>query len=62
MGMKLVIEIADDGRMNMEGPLHNKVLCYGLLQAGMDVVREYKPAEAPRIQVVPGMAAVNGPV
>ena len=50
--MKISVIIDEQGEATIEGQLQNKVLCYGLLQVGMDLVRNHKPG--PQIQVVPG--------
>ena len=54
-GMKISVIIDEQGGASVEGPLQNKVLCYGLLQVGMDLVRNHKPG--PQIQPVTGAAA-----
>jgi hypothetical protein len=33
------------------GPLHNKMLCYGLLEAARDAIKDFKPEEVSRIAV-----------
>jgi hypothetical protein len=38
----MTIDVGEDGRLRVSGPLHDKVLCYGLLEAARDVVREAK--------------------
>lgn len=42
MSIKIIIELGDDQKINISGPLENKVLCYGLLEMGKDLVRDYK--------------------
>ncbi len=42
MSVKIIIELGDDQKINISGPLENKVLCYGLLEMGKDLVRDYK--------------------
>ena len=53
--LRLTVVIDGEGRVGIEGPLNNKILCYGLLQAGMDAVRNHK--QAPTVQPVTGAAA-----
>lgn len=53
--LKISVIISDDGQASVEGPLHNKVVCYGLLQVGMDLVRNHKAG--PTVQPVTGAAA-----
>lgn len=47
--MRIAVIIDGEGRVSVEGPLNNKLLCYGLLQAGMDAVRAHK--QGPQIAV-----------
>lgn len=55
MAMKISVVIDDEGKASVEGPLHNKLVCYGLLQVGMDLVRSHKPG--PQVEPVTGLAA-----
>ena len=50
---KLLIVVMDDGKMAVQGPLHDKMLCYGLLGAAQDVVRDHKPEPPSSIVGVP---------
>ena len=34
------------GKVEVNGPLNNKVLCYGILEAAKELVREYNPSLA----------------
>lgn len=34
------------GEVHIAGPLHDKVLCYGILEAGKDAVRRFDPRKA----------------
>ena len=36
---KLVILLLDSGKIEVNGPLHDKILCYGLLEIAKDVVK-----------------------
>ena len=38
---KLIIEVLEDGRVNVNGPINDKVLCYGLLEVARDAIYEY---------------------
>lgn len=62
MGARIVVELDDEGRINVSGPMKNKLLCYGLLMAAVDIVREHKIGEAPLVQVARGTLppAANG--
>lgn len=49
----LTISITQDGKINVIGPLHDKVLCYGLLEAARDVVRDFKAPTSDILLVKP---------
>jgi hypothetical protein len=49
MKAKIVIEFLDDGRIFVNGPIQDKVLCYGLLEAAKDAIREYGVANQNKI-------------
>jgi len=40
MANTLTITVTD-GRLSVEGPIHDRVLCYGLLEGAKDVVRDH---------------------
>ncbi|MFW6206963.1 MAG: hypothetical protein ACOC5J_03420 [Gemmatimonadota bacterium] len=46
---KMEIRLTDEGEVRVRGPLQNPLLCYGLLEAAKDAIRENK-ATGPRIQ------------
>lgn len=46
---QLVITLLADGRVGFSGPIENKVLCYGLLQMGLEMVSKHEAQEQPRI-------------
>lgn len=56
---RLIIELEPNGQVVVNGPIQNKLLCYGLLEAAKDAIKEYKPEEEKRI-VVPQMVPGNG--
>lgn len=39
--IKLVIEMEPNGQISVNGPVHNKALCYGLLESAKDAIRAY---------------------
>jgi hypothetical protein len=45
----LTIKLLPDGSININGPIADKVLCYGMLEAAKDAVREYVAASRSRI-------------
>ena len=38
----LSVSMADTGQVSVAGPLHDKLLCYGLLEQAKDAVRMFK--------------------
>lgn len=63
VGAELVIRVGVGGRIEVHGPVANKILCYGLLQSAMDAVRNFsaKPSEdGPRVQIVAPIAGLGG--
>ena len=48
----------DDGSINVNGPVGNKTLCYGMLEAAKDAVRDY--VEANQSRIVPALALPKG--
>ena len=55
----LTITLNADGSVAVSGPLPDRVLCYGMLEAARDAIRDFRPEEQPRIVpagfVQPGM-------
>ncbi len=43
--IKIEIIAGDDGRITVNGPLQNKLICWGLLTAASDVIRTYDPSK-----------------
>ena len=60
--LKLVIEMLPDGRVNVNGPIGNKTLCYGMLEAAKDAIRDYVAKNASPIVHAPAEAlkGLNG--
>lgn len=56
--MKIVITLREDGSLNVNGPLANKLLCYGMLEQARDVVRNFE--EPPMIQPVTNLSLFKG--
>lgn len=40
-GAQITIAMDDKGNVMVEGPLDNKVFCYGLLESARDVIHKY---------------------
>ena len=53
----LVIQLMDDGTLQCQGPLQDRVACYGLLEAAKDIVRTYQ-VDPPRS--IPAAGLGNG--
>lgn len=48
---KLIIELEANGQVTVNGPIQNKLLCYGLLEAAKDAIKEFKIDEKNQIIV-----------
>ncbi len=60
---KLTIILHPDGRVSVEGPIKDKILCYGMLEMARQAVHEYKIAGkivAPKIPLVPSIPIGRG--
>lgn len=44
--VRLVITLEDDGRVNINGPLRQKLLCIGLLEMAKETVQDYHKGQA----------------
>lgn len=50
--IELRIQLHPDGRIEVRGPLTDKILCYGLLALATDELRRHWAAqESPRIEI-----------
>ena len=58
--IQLTITVQDDGRTRVDGPVDDKILCYGLLEAAKDAVRDHVAAKARRVQPVILVPKLNG--
>lgn len=45
MSIKIIIERTDEGQVTINGPINDKILCYGLLETAKDAVREYNDSQ-----------------
>lgn len=57
--VKLEIIVNDNNGITVNGPLTNKILCYGLLTAAQDVIRNFEPKEQSLISVPEFQAPAN---
>lgn len=53
MSVKILIELMEDGNVTINGPLENKVLCYGLLKMGEVLVTNYEAKKIIPMVMVP---------
>lgn len=37
----MIIHLAKDGKISVNGPLQNKILCYGMIESARDAVNEF---------------------
>jgi hypothetical protein len=51
MSVKLEIILNDNGSITVNGPISNKLMCWGLLTAAEDVIRNFDPAKKPLIEI-----------
>jgi hypothetical protein len=56
MRAQLTITIEDDGRINVNGPINDKLLSYGMLECARDAIKDHAAKNQQRIQLVPGDA------
>lgn len=54
---ELIIRLTIEGKIEVSGPIENKLICYGLLEAGRDAIKEFHDAKA-RSPIIP----VNGAI
>ena len=50
--VRLTIVLNMHGNIGIEGPINNKILCYGMLEAAKDAIKAY---EARQQRIVPAM-------
>lgn len=56
---QLTITINDDGTVSITGPIHDKMVCYALLEVGRDTIKEHADAlaKSPIVPVTPHLPA-----
>ena len=57
----LTIALMPDGNVAVNGPIQDRILCYGLLEAAHDAIHDFKPDQSQQIQVVPAMPSIIPP-
>ena len=49
---QLIVTLTDDGEsknVQVQGPIKDKVLCYGMLEMAKDAIRDYRPPPSLRV-------------
>ena len=49
--VKLTITFTDRGTVALEGPLQDKIFCFGLLEMAKEAVRNYGTKDEPRVLI-----------
>lgn len=49
--VELRITFSNEGEIRVHGPIHDKILCFGLLELAKDAIKNYKPEEKQNIVV-----------
>jgi len=44
---QITITMTSDGKVHLQGPIQNKVLCYGLLEIAKETIGHHKPDSSP---------------
>jgi hypothetical protein len=44
--IELLIMLTEDGQVQVQGPVQQKLLCYGMLAMARDAIRDFKPDES----------------
>lgn len=57
---QIIITLFPNGNLNLQCPIQNKLLCYGMLEMARDIIKDFKPEDQPKIQVVPGLPGLKG--
>lgn len=56
----ITIGINAEGKLEVQGPINNKIKCYGFLEAAKDIVRDYE-APSPITLAPPGLKVPINP-
>ena len=59
--VRLVIEVSAQNGVTVSGPIHDKILCFGLLECAKDAVRDHITRQVADKRVIPvsHIAGVN---
>lgn len=47
---QLTITLNERGQINVQGPIQNKLMCYGLLELAKDAIAEFHVQQAQKVQ------------
>jgi hypothetical protein len=50
---QVTVTMTADGKVNVNGPMENKILCYGLLEMAKEVIVAFNAAQEKRVQLAP---------
>jgi 6,7-dimethyl-8-ribityllumazine synthase len=58
---ELIIRLMTDGKIQIAGPIHDKITCYALLECGRDAIKEFSDqmAKERKIEVVRAPGAME---
>ena len=57
--LKLIITMSPSGSVSVTGPIANKAICYGMLEAAKDAIREYVEKNKSVIVPAPAMPGLG---
>lgn len=57
---QIIITLFEGGNLNLQAPVSNKLLCYGMLEMAREIITKTDVQAQPQIQVVPAMPGING--
>ena len=59
ISVTLTIELQPDGKVGVTGPIDNKVLCYGMLEAARDAIKDFNDKKRMPTVELPNQQAVS---
>lgn len=42
MPKQIILTLEDNGQLNLQGPIENSILCYGMLEVAKDILRDFQ--------------------
>ena len=58
--VQMLITLLPNGQVEVQGPVQNRLLCYGLLESAKDAIRSYKPPLVVSPDVIPTDDVLKG--